>query len=208
MQEVVYFFSRILFLIVLKIAFKFKVTGRSNLPKKGPFIMASNHISYADPVVMGVACNTVPIHFMAKKELFNVPFFHLWFKAVGCIPVDRNSKSSAPLKNAIQKLKKGKAIGIFPEGKRSKTDEPLSPEPGIGLIVSKTKVPIIPLYISGTETALPIGKSTLTPCRVSAKIGKAVDIEESMKLSGKKEIYESIGKKVIDAIFRLKSEIH
>ena len=200
----IYFISRILFKILLKTVFRFEINGSGNIPKKGPFIMVSNHVSYADPVVMGVACNTVPINFMAKRELFDIPIFNLWFKAVGCIPIERNSASSAALKKAVQKLKQGMALGIFPEGRRSPDGKLRKAEPGVGLIVAKTGVPIIPLYISGTEKALPIGKKTLMPCKITAKIGKTVDISQSMKLLEKRKIYESIGEKIIGAISRLK----
>ncbi|MBL7155773.1 MAG: 1-acyl-sn-glycerol-3-phosphate acyltransferase [Candidatus Omnitrophica bacterium] len=199
-----YFISRLIIKALLKILLKFEVTGRENLPKKGPFIMASNHASYIDPALVGVACNTAKISFMAKRELFERPFLGAWCKAVGCIPVERKTGAFQPLKEAIGKLVNGASVGIFPEGTRSKTGELQKAESGIGLIAYKAKAPIIPIYISGTEKALPRGQRRLRLCKVKAKIGKAVDISEAVKLSDKRELYAAIGSKVMESIASLK----
>ncbi len=201
-----YFISRLLYKALLKILFGFKVIGKENIPKKGPFIMASNHVSIADPAVVGVACHTAQLTFMAKKELFDIPVFGLWFRAVGCIPTERDFRNFGPVKKAVKRLKAGGVLGIFPEGTRSVDGQLKKLEPGIGLIALKSGAPIVPVYISGTQKALPKGKKFLRPCKVTAKIGKIVDISESTGLSEKRKIYESIGEKVMDAILSLKDE--
>ncbi|MGB2705807.1 MAG: lysophospholipid acyltransferase family protein [Candidatus Omnitrophota bacterium] len=201
-----YINSRRIFKVLLKAFFSFEVEGRENLPKKGPFIIVSNHTSYADPVVVGAACDTSSITFMAKKELFDMPILGPWVKAVGCIPVERDSGSSRPLKEAVQKLKEGQTISIFPEGRRSKNGSLQKSEPGIGLLALKTGTPIVPIYISGTAKAMPKGQRIPKPCKIKARIGKIVDIGDGAGFSGKREAYEFIGKKVMDAISRLKDE--
>lgn len=201
-----YFISRFIYKFILKLFFKFEVIGKENIPKKGPFIMVSNHVSYADPAVMGVTCNTVPITFMAKQELFDKSFFGKWIKAVGCIPVGRHSGSSRPLKTALRKLKEGGALGIFPEGKRSTDGNLQKAELGVGLIALKSKAPIIPMYIVGTEKALPKGQKHLTPCKVKARVGKPVNIKGSEDFVGRRKSYEFVGEKIMGAIGRLKDE--
>ena len=201
-----YLISYIIFKTILKVFFKFTIKGKENIPRKGPFIIASNHISYADPAVVGVTCNTMPVMFMAKKDLFSAPFFGWWFKALGCIPVERKSGNFTSLKKAVQRLREGKVLGIFPEGTRSFDGCLQKAEPGIGLIAAKSGVPIVPVYVSGTEKALPKGKRMPRPCRVKARVGKTVDISESVKISDRKKRYESVGEKVMDAIFKLKDE--
>jgi len=201
-----YFISRIIFKVILKILFRFEVKGNENLPHKGPFIIASNHASIMDPAVVGVACHIMPVTFMAKRELFDDRVLGSWVRAVGCIPVERDSGSFKPLKVAVQKLKKGKVLGIFPEGKRSLDGRLQEPQAGIGLLASKSGAPIVPVYVSGTGKGLAKGKKFKTPCKVTAHIGKIVDIRESTAFPGKKEIYESIGGKVMNAISRLKDE--
>ncbi|UCD54720.1 MAG: 1-acyl-sn-glycerol-3-phosphate acyltransferase [Candidatus Omnitrophota bacterium] len=201
-----YLISRFILKALLKILFRFESRGSENLPQKGPFIVASNHASLIDPAVVGVACGTMPLIFMAKRELFSVPILGRWVRAVGCIPVERDSGSFKPLKNAVQKLKEGKALGIFPEGRRSPDGRLQKAEAGIGLLASKSAAPIVPVYVSGTAKALARGKKFITLCKITASIGEIVDVRESAAFSEKKEIYESIGKKVMEAISHLKNE--
>ncbi len=198
--------SRIILKTLLNAFFSLEIEGAENLPKKGPFIVASNHVSHVDPIVVGVACNTSQIAFMAKRELFDMPILGPWIKAVGCISVERNSGSSGSLKKAVQKLKDGGAIGIFPEGRRSPDGSLKKPEPGIGLLAAKSGAPIIPIYVSGTAKVMPKGQKIPKPYKIKARIGKIVDISQRSGLSGKREAYEFIGEKAIAAIAALKNE--
>ncbi len=201
-----YFISRIIYKVILKILVRLEVKGSENLPLKGPFIIASNHASIMDPAVVGVACHTVPVTFMAKRELFDVPILGLWMRAVGCIPVERDSRSFRPLKAAVQKLKDGGALGIFPEGRRSPDGRLQEPQAGIGLLALKAKAPIVPVYLSGTDTALAKGKNFITPYKVTARFGNVLGIKETTKISERREFYQSIGEKVMNAISQLKDE--
>ena len=198
--------SRLIFKMVLNTFFGFEVMGKENLPEKGPFIVTSNHVSYADPVVVGAACDTVTLSFMAKKEVFNMPLLGAWAKAVGCIPTERKSGSSRPLKMALAKLKEGGAIGMFPEGTRSTDGTLRQPEAGIGLLALKSGAPVVPIYVSGTAKAMPKGQKFPKPCKVKARIGKAIDIGPLAELSERRKAYELLSRKVMDAISRLKDE--
>ena len=200
----IYFISRLYYKLILNLFFKFEIIGRENFPHKGPFIVVSNHVSYADPAVMGVSCNTVRVIFMAKQELFDKSLFGMWIKAVGCIPLSRHSGSSRPLKAALGKLKEGHVIGIFPEGTRSRDGKLQQAELGVGLLAIKSKAPIIPMYITGTQRALPVGAKGLTPCKIKAWVGKPVDITGSEDIKDKKETYKFVGKRIMDAIANLK----
>ena len=201
-----YFISRLIYKIILTLFFKLEVVGRKNVPRKGPFIMAANHMSYVDPAVVGVACNTVPISFLAKRELGEIPFLGAWCKSVGCIFVERDSGKPEPLKRALKALKEGKALGMFPEGTRSLDGNLQKAKSGIGIIVAKSKVPVIPMYISGTSKALPKGKKILRPTRIRARIGMPVDISESFAIREKREAYEFIGDRIMSAISSLRYE--
>lgn len=176
------------------------------MPQKGPFILASNHISYADPAVVGVACSALPVSFMAKKELFNNTLAGRWIKAMGCIPTDRASGSFEPLKKAVRQLKKGEVVALFPEGTRSLDGKLGKAEAGIGLIAIKSGVNIIPIYVSGTDKVLPRGQKHITPNKVRAKIGRPVNIEECKNISDKRKSYECVGEKVMEAIRRLRDD--
>ncbi|GAF87376.1 unnamed protein product, partial [marine sediment metagenome] len=75
-----------------------KVYGREHLPKKGPFILASNHVSLGDPPVIGVTCHTMPLHFMAKQELFESKQWGWWFKLTNCISISQDGKDFKAIK--------------------------------------------------------------------------------------------------------------
>ena len=202
----IYFISRLTYGIILKLFFSLKVQDRENIPKKGPFILVGNHVSNADPVVMAVACRTMRLRFLAKRELFDRPFMGAWCRACGCIPIERYSGSSAPLKKSLNALKNGKALGVFPEGTRSRDGKLQKAQPGVGIIAAKSRVPIIPVYISGTDKALPIGGKFPRPHPIKVKVGKALDINGARSIANRRKSYESIGERIMEAIGRLKHE--
>lgn len=104
-----------------KIWYNPKIIGKENIPSNGPFVIVGNHIHIMDQ------CNVIistkrPIHYMAKKEYFESKF--AWFfRAVGCIPVDRSKKDEEATTSALEVLKNGKVLGLFPEGTRNKLKE-------------------------------------------------------------------------------------
>src|SRR5579864_5856909 len=107
--------SRAMIIIVLKIFFGFKVMGRENVPKEGGFILAPNHVSYLDPPVAGSACPRM-VYFLAKEDLFKVPLLAQWMRAVGCMSIKYGASDRHVLNEAVNLLKQGKCICIFPEG--------------------------------------------------------------------------------------------
>ena len=206
MNEIIFQGTRGLFMVLSKIIANLRVYGRENLPAEGPFIVASNHVSYVDPGIVGIACDGYRISFMTKRELFESRRWHWWFEAMDSIPADRVAKDSKPLKTAIKKLKNGKIVGIFPEGTRSPDGSIQKAEPGIGLLAEKTGAPIIPVYLSGTDSVLPRGARWLRMHPITARIGKAVKTDSLEAMPDKKERYFSIGEKVMQAIKELQDE--
>ncbi len=169
---------------IFKSLLRIKVEGIENIPLENGCILASNHRSNLDPFVL----NTVsprPIFFMAKQELFKVPILGWLIKKAGAIPVKRNKRDIGALKKTVSLLNEGYCVGIFPEGTRAKPGEFRKPQSGIGLIVSKTDSPVIPVKIEGTDLIYPagskfpkIGKST-----IKVKIGKPIKINKEMDYS-------------------------
>ncbi|MFC1576125.1 lysophospholipid acyltransferase family protein [Candidatus Omnitrophota bacterium] len=201
-----YFISRAIYEFILRFFCGFEILGRENLPSSGPYITVSNHISYSDPVIVGIACGWVRVTFMAKKELFERPLFGKYVKSLGVIPVERHSGSPEPLKKCVGLLKKGKIVGLFPEGTRSIDGNLLEPELGVGLVAAKTGAPIVPFYVTGSDKLLKRDRRTITPTKVKVRIGKPVDIRESLKIADKKKSYEDVSRKVMAAIAQLKDE--
>ncbi|MDU2066516.1 MAG: lysophospholipid acyltransferase family protein [Sporomusaceae bacterium] len=141
---------RLLFNPLFKGLFRLKVTGRKHLPQQGGYILAANHMSNWDPPVLGTAMS-VRLHFMAKLELFQIPLFGAAIRSLGAFPVKRGVADRTALRTAIDLLKEGKIVGIFPEGTRSKTGELQKPAAGLEMIAAKAEVPVVPAAIYGTN---------------------------------------------------------
>jgi len=122
-----------------------------NIPRQGGVIIASNHISYYDPPFVSVSTPR-EVHFMAKRELFSIPILGFIIRKLNAFPVSRGKYDRQALEAAIEVLKKGEALIVFPEGTRSRNKgEFLSPKAGIGVLAREGEVPIVPTYISGSD---------------------------------------------------------
>ena len=127
-----------------------KVKGEENIPKKNGAILAGNHRSNLDCFMVILSTGRC-VHFLAKAELFKLRFFNWFFNNSGLIPVYRNGKDKKALETAIDRLKKGELVGVFPEGRLNKTSESTILPFKIGAVkmAKETDCPIIPFTISG-----------------------------------------------------------
>jgi len=172
-----YRFSRFILLLFCKLFFRIEFEGRKYIPAKGGFILACNHVSYLDPIALGVACKR-PLHFMAKEDLFLNKRLCGWLNAVGVIPVKRNHADLSALKKGLRAVHNGEGLGLFPEGtRRNSSNAYVNPEPGVGFLADKGRVPVIPAFISGTEVALPRGATKFKFCKIRVRFGEQILIE-------------------------------
>ena len=107
----IYVFSRFICVLILKLFFSLKVKGRECIPKKGSFILASNHISNLDPVAVGVACQRI-LYYLGKKELFKGRFVSWFMKKLNVIPLKRGKADTFAVRTAIKVLK-GKGLALL-----------------------------------------------------------------------------------------------
>lgn len=147
-------------LIVL--AYRPKVYGRDNVIKSGSFIVVSNHVDTFDPILVSYSVN-YPIAYMAKKELFRNFWIAELYRSLGGFALDREHPNNASLKTALNVLKSQAkwALGMFPEGTRSRDGRLLPMKKGVGSIAKKTGLPILPIGInksSAGEFVITIGK--------------------------------------------------
>src|SRR5947209_5162912 len=140
--------ARVLFAILLNV----RILGRKNLPAKGPFIVASNHVSWTD-VPLIPAYLPYKVVSMAKEEAFhgNIGWIVRFMSA---FPVKRGEGDRQSIRAAGEQLKKGKVFFIFPEGTRSKTQTMAKGHAGLGMIALRSGVPVVPVAIWGSEHAL------------------------------------------------------
>ena len=142
-----YRLARFVCFIAIKGFFRPKITGINNIPKSGGFIIASNHISMFDPVVL-ITTTKRRIHFLAKSEIFKFPL-NIIFGNLELIKVNRNSMDKDALDESINYLKNNHVIGIFPEGTRERGRGILDFKYGAVKMAKETNTPIIPVGIKG-----------------------------------------------------------
>lgn len=149
-NKIMYSIYKYILGIIFIIYYRPKFVNKEYIPKEGPVIIAGNHIHLFDQCLPILSTNRM-IHYMAKREYFDGKT--AWFfKSAGCISVDRNNKENAKesIKEAENLLKKGYAVGIFPEGTRNKTNELLLPfKMGAVKMAKETNATIVPFVITG-----------------------------------------------------------
>jgi 1-acyl-sn-glycerol-3-phosphate acyltransferase len=189
-----------------KLVCSYRVQNREGLEDlPDGLLIASNHVSFLDPPFIGAAFPG-PINYFARKTLFDHPVANFIFTRVNAIPVNQDKPEISSLKLVINLLKAGEKVLIFPEGERSidgimKT----AGEPGIGMIVSKANVPVLPIRIFGPEKALPRGSGKIRRHPVTLVVGEPIDLSDLLEKSdlGTKERYQAIAARIMTAIAAL-----
>lgn len=181
-----------------KVFGRLKVIGRENIPPQGGALICSNHISYADPPVLGAGAPRL-LHYMAKIELFQVPVLGFLIKRVGAFPVQQRTADRAALKTAIDYLSKGELVAMFPEGQRIYGGQLGEALPGVGMIALRAKAPVIPAALINTDKLLPPHKLLPRFTRVTVIYGEPVPLDDLYEKSGR-EAVEEVGKRIMSAI--------
>lgn len=174
------------------------------MPRKGAVILAPNHVSFLDPMAAGIGCPR-DLYFMARHDLFCNRLFGTLLRWVHAFPLKRSGIDTSAFKIALDKLKEGRAILIFPEGTRSRDGNLQDPQSGIGFLQDASGAPIVPCYIKGSAMALP--KAAIFPRfrPIAIYFGKPLKFyEESFCAGSKKERYAKIAAETMAAIRELK----
>jgi 1-acyl-sn-glycerol-3-phosphate acyltransferase len=157
----VYGLFHYLSVVVYDMFFRGEVSGLEHLPKSGAFLIAANHTSLLDPPIIG-SCVPRQVCFFARKSLWKPGVAAWWLDAVGTIPVDRDGgQDVSAIKRVLRALASDKVLILFPEGTRSPDGALQTPKPGVGMIVCRTQVPVVPARIFGSFEAF--GKGVKFP---------------------------------------------
>jgi 1-acyl-sn-glycerol-3-phosphate acyltransferase len=137
------------------LSYDVRVSGLENLPPEGTgFIIASNHVSFYDPPLIG---SQIPrdVYYLARKTLFDPALMSLLLPSIHALPVDQEKPDMVGLKKIIQILRGGHPVILFPEGSRSYDGRLQSGMPGVGLLVNKTSAPVVPVRLFGVLETWP-----------------------------------------------------
>ncbi|MBO3144024.1 1-acyl-sn-glycerol-3-phosphate acyltransferase [Dermatophilus congolensis] len=182
------------------------VLGKENIPLCGPVILASNHLSFLDSFIIPM---TTPreIAFLAKKEYYTgsgISGFvsRTFFTSIGAIPVDRDDPRAAQksLELQLELLARGGAVGIYPEGTRSRDGRLYRGRTGVAELVMKSGAVVVPTALQGTENLQPVGSRFIHPAKVCVQYGKPMNFVDRFVGVPKGVVRRSITDEIMGAI--------
>jgi 1-acyl-sn-glycerol-3-phosphate acyltransferase len=205
-----YWIARSIFRVTFRTCFRWRVYHPERVPTKGSVILAANHASFMDPPVVGSAALR-GIHYLARESLFRWPGIGWLLRSVNAVPVDREGGVSG-LRVIMERLALGEAIVLFPEGTRTYDGNLRPAQAGIGLVVVKSGVPVVPVRLFGTFEAYS-RKMRLPRCRpIAIKFGRPISFSkpvEEAKTAAKsrqREIYQEIADEIMRTIAAMRPE--
>lgn len=191
---------------VLRPATGWRVWGRDLIPHAGGLIVASNHISFWDPPLIG-AILPREVHYLAKEELFSNPLFGAVIRSYNAIPIRRGMVDLSGMARAVETLRRGGAMMMFPEGTRMRDGKLHPARPGVGMMAVNAGVPVVPCYISGSDRP---GRWLLRRGRVRVTFGAPLTWQElagpETDLTPGRALYQRVGDAVMREIGRLRTE--
>ena len=203
-MNIIYYVFRTIGLVTLcPLYFRFKAKGKEHVPKKGGFILVSNHRSNLDPVVLSFASPRV-LNFLARDTLFRNPAFSLFIRSLNAHAIKRGQADLGAIKLGIDILSRGEGLLIFPEGTRSVTGELGPGKPGVAMMALKARVPVIPAWIDGTQDAMPKGSSGIRPARITVTMGSPADLSDLVNLpQHTREHYNEALSRIMESVARI-----
>ena len=200
-----YYLFKALLAVFFLVFGRWRVEGRGNVPARGGVILASNHVSYADPPLLGTACPR-GVFFMAKKQLFRMPLLEPLLPMIHAFPVRRGRLDRTALKRALRLLERGRVVAIFPEGMRSPNGRLQTPELGTALVALMSGAPVVPVALIGSDRLLPLNSPLVRPAKIVVRFGPARRFSPGSNGRISRERLEQAGAEIMSAIRELLPE--
>jgi 1-acyl-sn-glycerol-3-phosphate acyltransferase len=208
MVAVFYWLVANFFWVMLKIYNRLSVRGLDKaLSVSSPVIIAANHCSNLDPIVLGAAFPR-RLRYLAKSELFRFAPFGFAIEALGAVPARREDMQGAAgaLKFLLERIQKGESVLLFPEGQRS-PDGKLKPlEGGVGLLAARTGAPVVPAFIHGTFQALPRESTGYKPVKIILTFGDPIIVEKVEEGHSSKDLRQAVTARLEAALVKMEEE--
>jgi 1-acyl-sn-glycerol-3-phosphate acyltransferase len=198
---VLYAFLKPIAVALMRLLFGLSSRGRENVPKTGPVLLVANHSSFLDPPLVG-GMTPRQVSFMAKEELFRVPFLGWLIRHLNARPVRREGADAGALRMSLRVLQDNGALLVFPEGTRGPEGALRDPKPGVGMLAVLSGAPVVPVLIEGSGRAWPRGQRLPRRARVTVTFGSP-KVFERKDAEGRKTDYEAVSREMMAAIGRL-----
>ena len=174
--DVAFLSLRAVFGPAFTIAFRLKTHGREHVPRNGAAILAANHASFLDPILIGI-CARRPVQFLVANEFYRDPRLHTLLRWLGAIPVGGDAGLIRSFRHIGEVIRRGSLLGIFPEGGITR-DGAMKPfRPGAAVLALRTGVPLVPIHVDGTFEALPRHAKWPRFVPVTVRFGHPIPVE-------------------------------
>lgn len=190
---------------LVRLGFRTRYEGRKNVPKKGPAILASNHLSFLDHPIVGAGIRR-QVFFISKQQHFERPLRRFFFRRWGVIPLKRGEGDKEAFQRSVEVLEKGGLFCIYPEGTRSLDGKLHRGHTGVARLAAITGAPVIPVAMWGTFQALPKGKKFPRLVKCGAKYGKPMDFSHLKGKEGDRAAMRKATDEIMQAIARLSGQ--
>lgn len=208
-----YTLLRLLAGLLFKIGWRPVISGSEHVPETGPVIIASNHLSFVDSIVIPLAVPHRRVTFLAKEEYFTGGGLLGWprrafFRGFGAVPVQRGSQADAraAMDATLAALQRGWACCIYPEGTRSRDGRLYRGRTGIGYLAFAAGAPVVPAGLVGTDAMQPVGSRLPRPARVRISFGPAVRPQDYAAIANPGLARRRLTDEVMDAIAGLSGQ--
>ncbi len=201
---------------ILRLFYRISFIGSKNVPRSGPVIVMSNHLSHMDSIMLGMGMPVRPPFFMADEKLYHysgfVRFFSVMIRRLNTYPVRKRSKDRFPVEYSIKAVKDGNLMVYYPEGARNKNPKSgnlQSARIGAGWVAHETKATVVPAFLAGIEDMMPvsggfrIGRGPRA-LRIEIIFGKPLNLRKYYQLPSGKETSQKITDEIMKAIDALK----
>lgn len=204
--------SRMTVAPLLRAVWRPRVEGRDNIPKEGGVLIASNHLSFVDSVVIPMVAPRRVV-FLAKADYFTGKGVkgiatRSWFNAMGMVPVQRDDSRAAvnSLDQALGLLRDGEAFGIYPEGTRSRDGRLYRGRVGVAHLAMQADVPVVPVGIIGTPEVMPVGTNRPRLAKVTVRFGEPLTFGDDFKQMPAGKARRLATDTIMDAIAQLSGQ--
>ena len=173
--DVAFLSLRAVFSPAFTLAFRLKTHGRDNVPREGAAILAANHASFLDPILVGI-CARRPVRFLVANDFYRNPRLHVALRWLGAIPVGGDAGMVRSFRHIGEVIRRGGLLGIFPEGGITRDGSMRPFRAGASVLALRMGVPLIPIHLGGTFEALPRYAKWPRFVPVTVRIGSPIPV--------------------------------